>query len=75
MLSKALEWTSVSIRAPLLGKMERHSFLRALEIKRYAKLPCKQVYVSIGALLRNVEGTHLAGLFERKGKYIWVPFL
>ena len=35
MLSKALEWTSVSIGAPLLGNMEGRSFLRAFEIKRY----------------------------------------
>jgi hypothetical protein len=74
MLIKALEWTSVSIGALLLGNMERCSFLRAFEIKRYAKMPCKWVSLSIGALL-NLEGTHLAGLFERRGKYIWVPLL
>jgi hypothetical protein len=37
MLSKALEWVSVSIEAPLLGNMEGCSFLRASEIKRYVK--------------------------------------
>jgi hypothetical protein len=33
MLSKALEWVSVSIAAPLLGNMEGHSFHRAFEIR------------------------------------------
>jgi hypothetical protein len=37
MLSKALEWASVSIGALLLGNMEGRSFLRAFEIKRYTK--------------------------------------
>jgi len=32
MLSKALEWASVSIGAPLLGNMEGSSFLRAFEV-------------------------------------------
>jgi hypothetical protein len=35
MLSKALEWASISIGDPLLGNMEGCSFLRAFEIKRY----------------------------------------
>jgi hypothetical protein len=35
MLSKALEWASVSIGAPPLGNIEGRSFLRAFEIKRY----------------------------------------
>jgi len=34
-------------------------------------MPCKQVSLSTGAL----EGIRLPGLFERKGKYIWVLFL
>jgi len=38
-------------------------------------MPCKEVSLFIGALLGNLEGVHLAGLFERKDKYIWVPFL
>ena len=38
-------------------------------------MPCKQVSHSIGALLGNLEGICLPGLFERKGQYIWVPFL
>jgi hypothetical protein len=71
MLSKALEWSSVSIVATLLGNMEGRSFLRAFEInryiKRYVKMPCKWVSLSIGARLGNLEGIHLPGLFERKG--------
>ena len=47
MLSKALEWASVSIGVPLWGNMEGRSFLRAFEIKRYikryVKMPCKRV--------------------------------
>jgi hypothetical protein len=77
MLSKALEWASVSIGALLLGNMEGCCFLRAFEIKRYinryVKMPCKQVSLSIGAPLGNLEGIHLVGLFEKKEKYIWVP--
>jgi hypothetical protein len=37
MVSKALEWASVSTGAPLLGNMKGRSFLRAFEIKRYIK--------------------------------------
>jgi len=59
--------------------MEGRSFLRAFEIKRYikryVKMPCKWVSFSIGAPLGNLEGDRLPGLFERKGKCIWVPFL
>jgi hypothetical protein len=62
--------TPVSIEAPLLGNMEGRSFLKAFNIqryiKRYVKLPCKQVYLSIGALLGNLEGIRLLGLLERK---------
>jgi len=46
MLSKALEWVSVSIEAPLLGNMEGCSFLRAFEIKRYIKRYVKKCPVS-----------------------------
>jgi hypothetical protein len=38
-------------------------------------MPCKRVSLSIGALLGNLEGIRLLELFERKGYYIWVPFL
>jgi len=55
--------------------MEGQPFLRAFEIKRYVKMPCKHVSLSIGALLANLEGIRLPGLFERKGWYIWVLFL
>jgi len=30
-------------------------------------MPCKQVFLSIGAPLGNLEGIHLTGLFEGKG--------
>jgi len=49
---KAPEWVSVSIGATLLGNTEGCSFLRAFEIKRYikryVKMPCKQVSLSTG---------------------------
>jgi hypothetical protein len=67
MLSKALEWASVSIRAPFLGNMEGRSFLGAFEIrryiKRYVKMPCKWVSLSVGALLGEPGGDSLAGTF------------
>jgi len=48
-----------------------HSFLRAFEIKRYikreVKMPTKQVTLSIGAPLGNLEGIGLLGLLKRKG--------
>ena len=54
-------------------------FFRAFEIKRYikryVKMPCKWVSLSIGAPLGNLEGDRLPRLFERKGNYIWVAFL
>jgi hypothetical protein len=52
MLSKALEWAYVSIGT--LGNMEGCSFLKAFEIKGYIKMLCKQVSLSIGALLWNL---------------------
>jgi hypothetical protein len=59
--------------------MEGHSFYRVFEIKRYimryVKMPCKQVSLSIGAPLGNLEGICLLVRFESKEKYIWVPFL
>ena len=70
MLSKALEWASVSIGVPLLGNIEGRSFLRAFEIKRYimrhVKMPYKRVSLSKGGPLGNLEGIRLPGLFERK---------
>jgi hypothetical protein len=39
--SKALEWASVCIGAPLLGNIDGRSFLRAFEIKRYIKRDVK----------------------------------
>jgi hypothetical protein len=67
MLSKALAWASVSIGAPLLGNMGGRSFHRAFDIKRfikrYVKMPCKRVSLSIGAPLGNLEGICLQGRF------------
>jgi len=73
MLRKALEWASFH-RGPAFGENGR-SFLWAFEIKRYVKMPCKRVSLSIGVPLGNLEGIRLTGLFERKGKYIWIHFL
>jgi hypothetical protein len=59
-LSKAVEWTSVSIGTLLLGNIEGRPFYRAFEIKRhikiYVKMSCKQGSLSIRALLWNMEG-------------------
>jgi hypothetical protein len=38
-------------------------------------MPWKQVHFSLGAPLGNLEGIRWLGLFEKKGQYIWVPFL
>jgi hypothetical protein len=38
-------------------------------------MPCKQVSLSIGAMMGNLEGIRLPGLTEREGKYTWFPFL
>jgi len=55
------------------------SFLRAFQIKRYIKsyikMPSTRFSLSLGAPLGNVEGIRLPGLFERKGKCMWVPVL
>jgi hypothetical protein len=54
-------------------------FHRAIEIKRYitryVKMPCKQVSLSIGTPSGNWKGFSCRDVFEKKGKYIWVPFL
>jgi len=69
MLNKALEWAFVPIGAPLLGNMEGRSIVSAFEIKRYikryVKMSCKWVSLSIGAPLRNLKGIRLPGHFER----------
>jgi hypothetical protein len=53
--------------------VEGCSFLRAFEIKRcikrYVKIPCKLLSLSVGAPVGNMEGIHLLECFERKGKY------
>jgi len=38
-------------------------------------MPCKQVSLSIGALLGNLEGVHLVDFLREKINYICVPFL
>jgi hypothetical protein len=69
MLRKALEWASVSTGTPLLGNMEGCCFLRAFEInrciKRYVKMPCKQVSLCMG-LVGEPEVDLLAGTFREK---------
>jgi hypothetical protein len=68
----------VSIGALLLGNMEGWSCLWPFEINsyinRYVQKPCKRVSLSIGDMLGNLKGICLLGCFERKVKYIWVPF-
>jgi len=62
-LSKGTPLGGPGGRAPLLGTPKD-------VLKRYVtrdvKIPCKQVSLSIGALLGNLEGVRLPGLFERK---------
>jgi hypothetical protein len=38
-------------------------------------MPCRQVSLSTGALLGNLEGVRLQGILREKEKYIWVPSL
>jgi hypothetical protein len=75
---KPLEWVSVSIGAPLLGNVEGRTFLRDFEIKiyikRYVKMPIAGITFHRGPV-GEPGGDSLPGLFKRKGKYIWVPFL
>jgi hypothetical protein len=65
MLSKALEWASVSTGAPLLGNMKGRSFLRTFEIKRYIKR-----YVKVLCMRDS-----LAGTFREKRKVYLGSFL
>jgi hypothetical protein len=44
-------------------------------VKRDVKMPCKQISLSIGAPLGNLERIRLPGLLEKRGWYIWVPVL
>jgi hypothetical protein len=67
MLSKALEWASVSVWALLLENMEGHCFLRAFEIKRYikrdVKVPCNRVSLSIWGPVGECGGYSLTKTF------------
>jgi hypothetical protein len=38
-------------------------------------MSCKRVSLSIRGLVREPGGGSSAGIFERREKYIWVPFL
>jgi len=73
MLSKAQKWVSVSKRALLLGNMDGRFFFEAFLLEEFllgpleiSKMPCRQVPLSIGALLGNLEGVHLLGLLREK---------
>jgi len=43
--------------------------------RRYVKMPCNRVSLFTGASLGNLKGIRLPGLSERKGWFMWVPFL
>jgi hypothetical protein len=80
MFSKALEWASYSIRGTTFGEhvtvlLFYRTFKIKRRIKRYVKMPCKQVSLFLGAPLGNLEEIRLPEHFERNGNYIWVPFL
>jgi len=73
MLSKSQKWASISIGAPLLGNMDGRSFLGAFLLEEFlfgplkiCKMPCRQVSLSIGAPLENLEGVRLLGLLRGK---------
>jgi hypothetical protein len=84
MLSKALEMGVCVHRSPLLGNMEGHSFPRAFERGDtflylgnifmgnlrdvLTKRPSKRAALYIGALLGNLEGVRLLGIFTEKEK-------
>ena len=82
LLSKARKWASPSIWAPLLWNMEVLMFLRALlfrgifmRFSREMQMPCKRVSLSIGTLLGNLEGVHLAEFLREKNKIYLDSFL
>ena len=50
-------------RAFFAGDPER--YVKEIYQER-CKIPCKQVFFSIGAPLGNLEGIRLPGIFERK---------
>jgi hypothetical protein len=56
---------------PVYGKHGGMLFLTAYEIKIYTKIyvlmPCKQVSLTIGAPMANLERICWPGLLERKG--------
>ena len=62
-LSKGTPWGEPGGRAPLLGTAK--DMLKRY-IKRDVKMPCKQVSISTGTPLGNLEGIRLWGLFGGK---------
>jgi len=46
-----------------------------MRFSRDMQMPCKWVYLSIGALLEKLEGVHLPGLLREKETCTSVPFL
>ena len=54
------------------GLLTRGIFSRSL---RDMQLPCRQVSLSTGVPLGNLDGIHLLGLLRKKKQYIWVPFM
>jgi hypothetical protein len=67
MLSKALEWASVSVGDLLLGNVEGCSILRVFEImgyiKGYVKMPCKWSISLHRGPVGEPGGVSLAGTF------------
>ena len=74
MLSKARKWATASMGAPLLRNVEGSFFLGAflsigifMRFLRDMQMLCKQVSLSIGALMGKLEGVRLLEfLRERK---------
>jgi hypothetical protein len=71
MLSKDLEWASVSVEDLLLGNVVGRSLHRVFEIKRYimkdVRCPVSGYLSPQGPRIKNLEGISLPGLFEKKG--------
>jgi hypothetical protein len=74
MSSKALEWVSVSIGAPLLENMEGCSFLRTFQIEIYHAI-CKNallaVSLSIGSRWGTWRGFACCDILREKGFPSW----
>jgi hypothetical protein len=66
MLSKALEWASVSIVAPLLGNMRGRSILGAFEIKIYIYQALQAGISLCRGPVGEPGGNSLAGAFFKR---------